>query len=83
MLNQGELIQLSNNKEYAVVSSIFYEGINYVYIIDTESYKDYKLCKFENELLKPVKDEDLLKILIVKFNDDLKENIAKIIEEAQ
>ena len=80
MLNQGELIQLSNNKEYAVVSSIFYEGINYVYIIDTESYKDYKLCKFENELLKPVKDEDLLKILIVKFNDDLKENIAKIIE---
>ena len=83
MLNQGELIQLSNNKEYAVVSSIFYEGINYVYIIDTESYKDYKLCKFENELLKPVKDEELLKILIVKFNDDLKENIAKIIEEAQ
>ena len=83
MLNQGELIQLSNNKEYAVVSSIFYEDINYVYIIDTESYKDYKLCKFENELLKPVKDEELLKILITKFNEDLKENIAKIIEEAK
>lgn len=83
MLSQGELIQLSNNKEYAVVSSIFYEDVNYVYILDTESYKDYKLCKFENELLKPVKDEELLKILIMKFNEDLKENIAKIIEEAK
>ena len=83
MLNQGELIQLSNNKEYAVVSSIFYEGINYVYILDTESYKDYKLCKFEDELLKPVKDEELLKELIIRFNDDLKDNIAKIIEEAK
>ena len=65
MLRQGELIQLSNNKEYAVVSSIIYEGNNYVYILDTETFKDYKLCKFENELLKPVKDEELLKILIV------------------
>lgn len=83
MLNQGELIQLSNNKEYAVVSSIIYEGANYVYILDTETYKDYKLCKFENELLKPVKDEELLKTLIVKFNSDLKDNIARIIEEAK
>lgn len=83
MLKQGELIQLSNNKEYAVVSSIIYEGDNYVYILDTETCKDYKLCKFEDELLKPVKDEELLKILIVKFNSDLKDNIAKIIEEAK
>lgn len=83
MLKQGELIQLSNNKEYAVVSSIIYEGDNYVYILDTETYKDYKLCKFEDELLKPVKDEELLKILIVKFNTDLKDNIARIIEEAK
>lgn len=81
MLEQGELLTLSNNKEYAVVSSIIYQGCNYVYILDTETYKDYKLCKYVDEELTVVKDEELLKKLIVKFNLDLKENISKIISE--
>lgn len=81
MLEQGELITLSNNKEYVVVSSIKYQGFNYVYILDTETYKDYKLCKFSNEELSVVKDKDLLTVLITKFNSDLRENISKIVSE--
>lgn len=80
MLKQGELLTLSNKKEYAVVSSIIYEEINYVYILDTETYKDYKICEYNNERLIVVDDPELLKILIVKFNNDLKQNIASIIE---
>lgn len=78
MLEQGELLTLSNDKEYAVVSSIIYQGANYVYLLDTENYKDYKFCKYEEEELIVVKDEELLKVLITKFNSNLKDNIVNI-----
>ncbi len=81
MLEQGELLLLSNDKEYVVVSSIAYQNNNYVYLLDTETYKDYKLCLFEDDVLKIVDDENLLKVLITKFNKDLKENLSKIINE--
>lgn len=82
MLKAGEeLITLSNNKEYAVVSSIVHDGNNYVCLLDTESYKDYKFCLYENDELVVVKDNDLVEVLISKFNADLKTNISKIINE--
>ena len=81
MLEQGEILTLSNNKEYVVVSSIIYQGANYVYLLDSDSYKDYKFCKYEDESLKVVKDEELLKELIVKFNKDLKDNLPTILKE--
>lgn len=83
MLEQGELLTLSNDKEYAVVSSIIYQGANYVYLLDTDTYKDYKLCKYEDENLIVVKDEDLLKTLITKFNLDLKNNVSNIFKDKE
>ncbi len=83
MLEQGELLQLTNDKEYVVVSSIIYQGANYVYLLDTDTYKDFKLCKYEEEQLKVVKDEELLATLITKFNTDLKDNLAQIIHSTQ
>lgn len=79
MIEQGELLILSNNKEYAVVSSIIYNDVNYVYLLDTEEYKDYKFCEFVNDKLKVVKDPELLKVLITQFNSNLKENIVNIV----
>lgn len=83
MLEQGELLTLSNDKEYAVVSSIIYQGANYVYLLDTDVYKDYKLCKYEDENLMVVKDEELLKTLITKFNLDLKNNVSNIFKDKE
>lgn len=83
MLERGELLVLSNNKEYAVVSSIIYEGVNYVYILDTEEYRDYKFCRYEEEQLRVVKDEELVKTLIAKFNTDLKENLSSLIGDSE
>ena len=82
MLKQcEELITLSNGKEYSVVSSIVYEGNNYVCILDTLEFKDYKFCLYEDDELTIVKDFDLLEVLISKFNADLKNNISKIIND--
>jgi len=81
MIEQGEMLVLSNNKEYAAVSSIMMNDINYVYLVDTDVYKDYKICKYENDSLEEIVDQDLLRLLISKFNKDLKDNLAKIINE--
>ena len=82
MIKQGEeILTLSNGKDYSVVSSIMYEDSNYVCLLDIDTYKDYKFCKYENDELIVVKDKDLVKSLIIKFNSDLKNNIARIISD--
>ena len=78
MLEQGEILNLSNSKEYVVVSSVNYEGENYVYLLDTETYKDYRLCHYQDDVLKEVEDPELF-----KFNADLKEHLTDIISANQ
>ena len=81
MLEQGELLVLTDDKEYAVVSSIMFEDKNYVYLVDTDKYKDYKICEFHGETLEEVVDSDLFRLLVIKFNKDLKENLTKIVND--
>ena len=81
MISQSEILVLDNNKEYAVVSSIMLQNINYVYLVSMEDYKEFLICKYENNRLEEIVDKDLLKLLIAKFNKDLKENLSKIINE--
>ena len=82
MIKQGEeILTLSNGKDYSVVSSIMYDNSNYVCLLDIDTYKDYKFCRYENEELYVVKDKELINTLIVKFNSDLKSNIARIIND--
>lgn len=81
MLEQGELLVLTDDKEYAVVSSIMFEDKNYVYLVDTDKYKEYKICEFQGETLEEIVDSDFLRLLITKFNKDLKENLSKIVNE--
>lgn len=83
VLERGEILKLSNNKEYIVTSSIIYRGTNYVYLIDSSNNKDYKILRYVEEVLKPVHDEKLLKELIIKFNDDLKKGLTAILKESE
>ena len=79
MIEQGELLVLSNDKEYAVVSSIIYNNVNYVYLLSTDDYKDYKFCEYVDDKLNVVKDPELFKTLITKFTSDVKENIINVV----
>ena len=81
MIEQGEMLVLSNNKEYAVVSSIMMQDTNYLYLVDTDKYNDYKICKLVDDSLEEVVDTDLFRLLISKFNTDLKDNLANIINQ--
>lgn len=71
MLEQGEILTLSDNKKYTVVSSQIVDGINYVYIIDQDDYTNFMFCKYDNNELEEVIDEQLVEKLLVIFNNSL------------
>ena len=74
MIEAGEVLTLSNNKVYSVVSSVNYEDNNYVYLIDQDDYSNIMFCRFdeENNELVEVKDSKLLEKLINLVSEELK-----------
>ena len=71
MLEQGEILTLSDNKKYTVVASQMVDNINYVYIIDQDDYTNFMFCKYDNNELEEVIDEQLVEKLMVIFNNSL------------
>ena len=70
MLEKGDLLTLSNNKEYIVMDQVKFENKNYVYLISKDGISGIAICLYENDSLKPVKDEDLLKKLLRKLKEE-------------
>ena len=48
MLEQGELLTLSDNKDYSVIFSTMINDINYAYLVDQNDYSNSFVCKFDN-----------------------------------
>ena len=48
MLEQGEILTLSDNKNYSVVYSAMIGDINYAYLVDQDDYSNSFVCKFDN-----------------------------------
>lgn len=71
MLRKGEILTLSDNKEYTVVSTTELDGNNYVYIIEQDDYTNVMFCKFENDSLEEVIDSNLVEQLMIIFKNDL------------
>ena len=76
MLEVGDLITLSNNKEYLVVEQIEYDNNDYVILISKDGISELKVYLKENDMLSIVKDEEKIKnILLIysKLNGDINE----------
>ena len=69
MLEAGDLITLSNNKEYIVINKTSLKGKNYVYLITKDGISEIAICLFENDTLTKVTDTELLKTLINIFKE--------------
>ncbi len=68
MLNQGEVLTLSDSRKYAVVSSTMLDNVNYVYLIDQDDYTNFMFCKYDNQnSLEEVTDQNLVEKLILAF----------------
>ena len=80
-MEQGSTWTLSDGKKYTVVSIVKEKKKKYVYLIDREEIQNYIIAEYNNDEIIEVVDPDLLEVLIVKFNEDLKESLPKVISE--
>ncbi len=74
MLNQGEILTLSDNKKYSVVYNTEHNSKNYVYLIDQEDYTNTMFCEYDNNNgLEEITDVTLLEQLLLKFNEEVQQ----------
>lgn len=69
MLEQGDLIILSNKKEYIVIKQIRFEEKEYIYLISKDGISNMLVGLLENENLTIIKEEELLQKLLQKFKE--------------
>lgn len=69
MLEQGNVLTLSDNKEYSIVFSTKYNNSNYIYIIDQDDYNNTMFCKFNDvdDELEEVTDKKIIENLLLLF----------------
>lgn len=80
-MEQGYTWTLDDGNKYTVVSIVKEKSKKYVYLINRSELQKYIIAEYNGDDLIEVEDPDLLETLIVKFNEDLKENLPKIISE--
>ena len=82
MIEQGDILTLDDQKKYVAVSILSLEGSQYVYLVNKENYKEFIIGELIGDSgVDEVDDPDLLETLIIKFNEELKESLPKIIEQ--
>lgn len=69
MLDKGDLLTLSNGREYIVIDQIRIDGKNYVYLVTKDGISCIAVCLFENDTLTIVSDGELLQMLLKKFKE--------------
>ena len=79
-INVKDLVTLSDQNKYVVVSKIEVSDKVYFYLVDINNYENILICYLENNKLKEVKDEELVKQLIKVFSVELKDEIKNIMD---
>ena len=66
-----DLVTLSDDKRYIIVSIINHNDINYYLLCDENNPKQYMFCYLKEKRLVIVKDNSLYQILSLKITKDL------------
>lgn len=69
MLNQGEILTLSDNKKYSVVYTTQLNSKNFVYLIDQDDYTNTMFCEYDNNNLEEVIEPKTIEQLLIKFKE--------------
>lgn len=67
MLDKGDLLTLSNGKEYIVINQIQFDGKDYVYLVTKDGVSGVAVCLLENDTLTTISDGEFLKLLLEEF----------------
>ena len=73
MFDIGDLLTLSNGKNYIFLCDLLLDGEKYVYLISEDGVSDFLICSLESDNLSVVTDGDLLVELSNRFSERLKD----------
>lgn len=72
-MNIKDIVTLSDDHEYQVVSKTIYEGKTYYYLIDINDISNIKFLYENIDRLTEVEDQELIKLLLPKFLYEIKD----------
>lgn len=78
-----DVLTLSDDHKYVVVSKTIVDGITYYYIVDTANVENLKFCAEDGNELVEIEDQTLIQKLLPLFANEIKEDIASIIMEQE
>ncbi len=67
-----DLLTLSDKNKYVVVSKIYYDGKDYLYLIDINNSSNLKFCYIENDSVIEITDKELNTKLLPLFLEKAK-----------
>ncbi len=71
MLNQSDILTLSDNKKYSVVYTTELNSKNYVYLIEQNDYTNTMFCEYDNNNgLEEVTNPEIIEQLLIKFKQE-------------
>ena len=85
MIDIKDVITLSDDNKYGVVSKTVLDGKTYYYLVDINNHANLKFCyekNSDNELkLVEVEDKNLIQKLIPLLANEIKDELASLLNE--
>ena len=75
IMNIRDIVTLSDDNEYQVISKTNYEGLVYYYLVDMNDISNIKFLYENGDRLTETEDSDLIKELLPKFLSEIQELI--------
>ena len=72
-INIKDVLTLDDNNKYVVVSKVYYDGKDYLYLVDINNNTNLKFCYVDNEEIIESNDKDLNTKLVPLFFDKVKD----------
>ena len=72
-INIKDLLTLDDDNEYVVISKMYYNGKDYLYLVDTNNNENLKICYLDGEELVESNNKDLNTELIPLFFGKVKD----------
>lgn len=76
-INIKDVLTLDDNNKYVVVSKVYYDGKDYLYLVDINNNTNLKFCYVDNEEIIESNDKDLNTKLVPLFFDKVKDMLPK------
>lgn len=78
MYEMGDVITLSNNNNYVVVTTLEYNGKKYIYLVNENDNSDVMFCNYQGEEFEKETDNEVVEQLLQIILPEM----SQIIDEA-